>query len=77
MTFIYGILINSTLYLVGCFVVGLVRDNPFAWRLALASAALSYVGYVAQTRQGWYGAAERWTIAGMVAGAAAGLTLLF
>lgn len=43
-----GVLLNSALYLTGCFVAGLVTANAMAWRLALASAGVTYVCYLIQ-----------------------------
>lgn len=43
-----GVLLNSALYLTGCFVAGLWTGNSVAWRLALAGAGVTYVCYVIQ-----------------------------
>lgn len=43
-----GVLINSALYLTGCFVAGLATGNSVAWRLALATAGVTYLAYVVQ-----------------------------
>lgn len=72
----YGLLINSALYLVGCFVVGLLQ-NPIAWKLALASMAITYLSYYSQLAHG----VSRYVqialcSASIITGAAAGLVLL-
>ncbi len=87
MTFVYvGVLLNSALYLTGCFTAGLLVQNPFAWRLALAAAGVTYLGYVAQNivegcrfglvTEAWNRAVKALVIVSMVLGAAAGLVLL-
>lgn len=77
MNFVYiGVLLNSALYLTGCFVAGLVLQNAFAWRLALAAAGLAYLGYVAQTLGRWGYTAPVFVVVSMVLGVAAGLVLL-
>lgn len=54
-----GLLLNSALYLSGCFVAGLFTGNSWAWKFALASFGLAYVGYVLQLipasrRSAWF-----------------------
>jgi hypothetical protein len=44
-----GLFVNGALYLAGCFVAGIVAGNPWAWRLALAAAGVTYLCYLAQT----------------------------
>lgn len=43
-----AILINSALYLTGVFVAGLMLGNGWAWKLALLTAGLCYLSYMAQ-----------------------------
>jgi hypothetical protein len=73
-----ALLINSALYITGCFVAGIVTNNPAAWKLALFTAALCYLAPMAQT---FPGKAAETTAYGLIvmsvlAGAAAGWFLL-
>lgn len=43
-----GVLLNSALYLIMCFVAGILTGNPMAWKLAVASVGLCYVSYMGQ-----------------------------
>jgi hypothetical protein len=45
MLLIAGALLNSALYLTGCFVAGLVVGNPIAWKLSLVAAGLVFLAY--------------------------------
>jgi hypothetical protein len=45
---IAGLLLNSALALIGIFVAGIVTGTPLAWKLAIASAALTYFLYLFQ-----------------------------
>lgn len=44
----FGLLINSALYLAGCFTAGLYLGVPLAWKLSIATAAIAYFSYTAQ-----------------------------
>jgi hypothetical protein len=73
-----GVLVNSAIYLVGCFMAGMVLHNGVAWRLALASMGLSYCSYVVQLIEPVPMRAVLFvTGASFVIGIAAGLALLF
>jgi len=41
-----GALLNSALFLAGCFVAGILYRNPMAWRLALVAAGLTYLSHL-------------------------------
>ena len=41
-----GVLLNSALYIAGCFIAGLLLGNTLAWRLALATAGVTYLSFV-------------------------------
>lgn len=70
-----AILINSVLYLAGCFVAGLLTHNPLAWRLALAAAGMTYLGYLVQLMK--LPAAAAIVVCGSIGlGIAAGLALI-
>jgi hypothetical protein len=43
-----GVLLNSALYLSGCFIAGLATANAAAWVLALASCGVTYLSYICQ-----------------------------
>jgi uncharacterized membrane protein (DUF485 family) len=45
---VIGLYINSALYLSGVYWAGLIYHNNFAWKMALASAGMSYVAYLLQ-----------------------------
>jgi hypothetical protein len=42
-----GLMLNSALYLSGCFAAGLLLGNRFAWTLALAALGAAYLSYLA------------------------------
>lgn len=76
-----GCYINSALYLVGCFVAGMLLHSP-AWKWALAASGAAFLSYIIQA---WGYALDRKdvAIAGMasslmsnVLGLVAGLLLL-
>lgn len=57
-----GLLLNSALYLCGCFVAGMVTGTDWAWKASLASMGLAYVSYAIQTAQVLNGSGrEPWT----------------
>lgn len=70
-----GILLNSALYLSGCFIAGLVTGNPVAWRLALAAMGIVYICYCLQGIGHRLSGAVTWLSVAL--GAAAGLSLLW
>jgi hypothetical protein len=71
-----GILINSALYLSGCFVAGLVVGSPLAWKAALLTAAICYLCYSAQ--DAWcQRLAQVLRVLSLLTGTAAGVALLF
>jgi hypothetical protein len=74
---VIGLYINSALYLTGVYWAGLIYHNNFAWKMALAAAGLSYVGYLAQVTQ--IPRALCGIVVGIsaIVGAAAGLSLVF
>jgi hypothetical protein len=71
-----GVLINSALYLSGCFAAGLVMNNPIAWKAALLTAGIAYIGYtfgqieMERARMGF-------AIFSIITGLIAGVSLLF
>jgi hypothetical protein len=72
-----GVVINSALYLMGCFIAGLMQHSPAAWRTALAAMGVTYLCYLFQT----FPAPPRWLVCPTVAasillGAVSGLILL-
>jgi hypothetical protein len=71
-----AILLNSALYLTGCFVAGMVLGVPLAWKAALVTVGISYLCYMAQD-MGAEGSAKALMLASIGAGVAAGLPLLF
>lgn len=72
-----GVQINSALYLVACFVAGLVQHNPFAWRLAIAAMGVTYLSYLFQLSAPNVSILNRGTVyASIVLGICAGLSLL-
>lgn len=84
----FGLLINSALYVAGCFVAGIVFGVPLAWKLAMTTAAIAYLSYTAQQialadRMSYeagrvvHGIAIVLTLASVGTGAIAGLGLLF
>ncbi len=77
---IWGALINSGLYLTGVFVAGMVTNNPFAWKLALVGAGLSFISYTCQYLGGlspiYMTVAKTAVACSIVAGIAAGVGLL-
>lgn len=57
-----GLLLNSALYLCGCFVAGMITGTDWAWKASLASMGLAYVSYAIQTAQVLNGSARApWT----------------
>lgn len=83
----FGLLINSALYIAGCFVAGIVFGVSLAWKLAIVTAAIIYVsyfvqtvgsfdGYQASTKNALKGIAVLLTLASIVSGAVAGMALL-
>ena len=78
---------HGSLYLAGVFVAGLATDSPLAWRLALASMGVAYLGEIAlqvdlddrqsqSARQGARMVASVSFVASAAAGIIAGLCLL-
>lgn len=82
----WGVLLNSAIYLAGCFTAGIVTGNPWSWKLALAAAGVTYLGYNFQVMETLTADISRraqlfkvrfgLVIGSIVLGAAAGLTLL-
>ena len=76
-----GVLLNSALYLIGCFVIGLVLQRIVVCELAVATAGLAYLGYYAQLRHSFQPqplimtAALTFVAISMVLGVAAGLAI--
>lgn len=73
----YGLFINSALYLVGVFVAGMRFHNDFAWKMALASAGFTYVGYMVQFLELPRAVSGTAVTFSVVLGLAAGLALLW
>lgn len=75
---LYGIVVNSALYLTLVVVIALATSNPIAWKLGLAAIGVTYVSYMLQVAEGEnqryaaYGA----VVCSIVLGLLAGLTLL-
>jgi hypothetical protein len=73
--------LNSALFLTGAYVAGMVTGNPLAWKMALASCGLAFIGYVAQylsgVRQAYWYVAGIATAASIVAGVISGGALLW
>lgn len=69
--------VNAALYLVMVFVAGLLTGNGAAWRLAIATAGVVYLSYLAH--MAWPDTRTDHGLLGgtIVLGAAAGLALLF
>lgn len=44
-----GALLNSALYLTGCFLAGLHLNNAVAWRCALVGCGVAFLSYVFQS----------------------------
>lgn len=69
-----GGMLNSALYLSGCFIAGLYTANGTAWRLSLAALGATYLTYNAQCGRHW---SKDWLLGASIAlGIAAGLALL-
>ena len=73
-----GAYINSALYCAGVFVAGIVRGNPWAWRLALATVGVTFLCYNAQLAlpQIGRGTLSFMTWCTIVVGICAGVSLL-
>ena len=74
---IIGVLLNSALYLVCCFVAGLVVRNGWAWRLAIAAMGMTYLCYLVQLAGAPHGRTVILAGYSILLGAAAGIALLF
>lgn len=72
-----GVLINSALYLTGCFVAGVFFMQPVAWKFALITAAVAYLAYTAQETPEMPKIASGLVLLSIVTGSIAGLSLLF
>lgn len=71
-----GVQINSALYLSFALMLGVLRENPYAWRCALAAMGVTYLSYLVQYN--WPGpwvAPITWL--SIILGVAAGIALLF
>jgi len=75
--FVVGLLINSALYLSGCFIAGLVTGNPWAWKMSLATMGVTYLCYWFQADTALPPLVVKFTvILSICMGAAAGIGLL-
>ncbi len=78
---IFAALLNSALYLTGCFVAGMVAGNAVAWKLALATTGLCFLSYMGQYFSGlglvWRILSKLAALGSIVAGVAAGVALLW
>lgn len=72
-----GIYINSALYLAGAFIAGLLLQNAWAWKLALVSAGISYIGYSLQVEKAPYRFSVLAVAVSILFGALSGLSLLW
>lgn len=72
-----GLLLNSALYLTGVFVAGMMTHDGAAWKLALVAAGVSYLSYSMQIYGAGRNACATVVVISVLAGAAAGLLLLF
>ena len=69
--------IQGQIYLIGCFVFGLVQGNHVASIVAIASAGISYLSTTCfRVGQDWESAANAVSFAAMVLGIIAGCLLL-
>lgn len=76
-----ALILNSALYITGVFVAGLVTGHPFAWQLAIVTAALCYFSPFVQLLLVGKPKSQHWpglvlVIVSILVGAAAGFSLL-
>ena len=69
-----GALLNSAIYLVGCFIAGLYTAHPWSWKLALAAMGVTYLSYIVQIST--HRLANAVTLVSIVIGLASGISLL-
>ena len=73
---VIALIVNSALYLAGCFVMGLATRNPAASLCAVAAAGVNYLAFFSQLSQ-WPRLVSAALVALSIAtGLAAGLSLL-
>lgn len=71
---VFGVMLNSALYLEACFMAGLFTQNGWAWRLAIAAMGATYFSYGTQHSSHW--SCRYFLIASVALGVLAGLALL-
>lgn len=72
---IAGAMLNSALYLIGVFALGMATNNGWAVKGAVAAAGVTYLGYVAQA-MGKQLIGNIIVAASIILGLAAGITLI-
>lgn len=72
----WGVYTSEALYEAGVFAAGLVTQNPFAWKLAIATAGIAYVSYAGQIMGIPRKIATAIVILNFTVGAAAGIALI-
>lgn len=72
-----GCYINSALYLAGCFIAGIVYGHPYAWKLAVVTYGICFLGYLSQVSEFRAYVSFFLVVTSILTGIASGLTLLW